>query len=292
MFHCGEPNKVTRFSCLGCAGTRTARDELLRNLQPPADADMPVSRSGPTTTQAGLGSASTTSPVWRRASTSRTTSTSSASGEARRTGQEKAATAHFLLTDLRLVATSLAQLGSSSSGGVLGSPRDASGKSPILGTNFESCLSRSFSTCSSKARTTSARGSYASVEWIKPTLHQSGHSARKPRSPSRVQKRSLQLLLRLRRPAQQGSGTREQLVLEDVVAASCLFAAATSTFGGGGGTHMQEITSRTLGFFFTSVRSQHCLSFSNLPVRSWMTTGLKAIKHTCAQRSYFYVLAS
>ena len=30
---CSEPNKVTRFTCLGCLGARTAQDQILRNVQ-------------------------------------------------------------------------------------------------------------------------------------------------------------------------------------------------------------------------------------------------------------------
>ena len=53
---CGEPNKLIRFTCLGCKGVRTARDELLRNPQPPADDSQGTpsrqasSQDGPATT--------------------------------------------------------------------------------------------------------------------------------------------------------------------------------------------------------------------------------------------------
>ena len=55
---CGEPNKLIRFTCLGCKGVRTARDELLRNPQPPAD-DSQETPAGQASSQDG--SATTTS---------------------------------------------------------------------------------------------------------------------------------------------------------------------------------------------------------------------------------------
>ena len=131
---CGEPNKITRFVCLGCKGARTARDELLRNPQPPAHvpegtssgpaasasgSTLPGSQasSGPTPVASTSGAA--TSPVpstsgvaaptsqatrtssGTKASSPRTPAKAATSGPSSSTPTAKAATAHFLLTEER-----------------------------------------------------------------------------------------------------------------------------------------------------------------------------------------------